>query len=162
MAFIATTGTPTELTSVLWDLLGAYAEIKELALQVRGKAEADLAQCALGADADYVVGMVQGYTEAATQLTTLSQTPRLGEVAKIIEGSDSYDVVAEFLVMLAAIQDVVSTLRGAIPKDVNGYVLLFTLGDTGELVPRWFSPETLTSAQLGLVERLTAVRDSIA
>ena len=80
----------------------------------------------------------------------------MSQYAKDQETDQNYDVVAEFNALSAAINDVVSFIETAWPKDSNGYLLTHKIVD-GEIVPR----EITGAAVATLISKIEVVRDSI-
>lgn len=83
----------------------AYQQTKAAAMQLKFNLQAHIAQLATqNATYEFLRDIYRTLTRAHGQLTTLSTTPGLADYAVIQESDTNYDVVAEFVAMLAAIE----------------------------------------------------------
>lgn len=105
MTFLATNILPTE----------AYNRAKQLAVQVKRLAQARSSEWSSGADASVVLSMVDNMVALKLMLETQAAVSGIGPYAKDQESDQSYDVVAEFNALIAAmgavITEVVTTHR---------------------------------------------------
>ena len=79
----------------------------------------------------------------------IAAVPGILDYAIIQEDDDTYDLAAEFGVLIAAIVAAYSYLYTTIPRDPNGYVLTHTLSVEGDLVPAVYTAAIPEVAAIG-------------
>lgn len=145
MAFRATNVLPSE----------ALKDAKKLAVAIRRDSVRYSVQfAAQGGNADTLLGVLSGIGDTLNRLTTLAQTPGLGQYARDQENDQNYDVAAEFAAMMAALTAAGMAIAQAIPKQ-GGVLLTHTLDASGFRVPVEFSVAELAGVVTAL-DNLTA------
>ena len=146
MAFIATNESPVSV----------YPSIKSIAGRVRQVAVTAQSAIAGGVNADQLLGLMRNMRQSLDSLNSLTVVPGLEQYAKDQEGDQTYDVVGEYTTMKAQMIAVGQWIATNLPKDADGYVLLYTISGT-ELVPRTFTSQQLSALSALLQDLIDAI-----
>jgi len=134
-----------------------YEKAKSLAWQVRQLAANRSGSFASGATAAEVLAAVDNLRSLRIALAQVATTPGIAAYAQAQEDDPAYDVAAEFSALLSAVDEAVSTVVNAVPKDGNGYLLVNNINPDGTLVPREFSAGALSGVRTALDAIVAAI-----
>ena len=131
-----------------------YDKAKATVIQIKRLVVDRSATFTSGATASEVFSLIDNLSALAKRLDQVKQTPGIAAYATIQEDDATYDVVAEFNTMIAAVDAVITDVVAVLPKDSNGWLLVNKINPDGSLVPRNF-----TGAQLA---NIRALLDAVA
>lgn len=118
----------------------AYAEFKRICVRIDGRCAEWLGLLSENVDADTVWMWYRELNWAWTRLTEIAAVPGIAQYAVEQEGDPTYDIAAEFGAMMTQLGAAKDWLYDAIPRDANGYILVYTTTPEGEMVPRVYTP----------------------
>jgi hypothetical protein len=118
----------------------AYAEFKRICVRIDGRCAEWVALLSADIDADTVWSWYRELNWAWTRLNEIAAVPGIADYAVAQEGDPAYDIVAEFGALIAQLVAAKDWLYAAIPRDVNGYILVHTTTPDGEIIARVYTP----------------------
>jgi len=114
-----------------------YKEILRIIKNTCGNADTALAG---DTNANQICSWKYGLKRLRKEMNVLRQTPGIVQYARDQEEDlPDYDVVAEYLALNPAIENVITWVDTYIPTNAEGYVLGWKSGDD-DLIPRTFAP----------------------
>lgn len=131
---------------------------KKLALQLKGYLQQRNLQLQSTAGADVIMAIMSDVRTYRIDFLQIAAIPGIAEHARELENDPTYDVVAEFNAMLAAMSATVTEVVNTFPKDASGYWLEKQVAGDGNVIFRAFPP----AATAQLRTRITAVIASIS
>ena len=144
--------TTTEIPKYVAD----YQYIKSNGLHFKNYINDRIDDFQSGANSKTLEGVVVQLSRFINEYTSRKVTPGLVAFAEHVDGA-GYNVVAEVEAVIAATKEVVDYIRGALPKDGNGYLLVEKIGAGGGREYRSFSASALAPA----IALLTALADTL-
>lgn len=118
----------------------AYDRAKSLSINVQRLANNRALAFASGASSSEVASTIDNLMAYRTELFSIKSVPGIADYAKVQEDNPAYDVVAEFNALIAVIDDAISTISTALPRDGSDWLLLVKRDATsGVLTDRSFS-----------------------
>lgn len=133
-----------------------YDEAKAEALRTRRTAEQYAATFAASGNADQIYGLLRLLAQHRARLQEIAAIPGLADYARAQEADAAYDVAAEFVSVIAAVESTITWMQAAIPVSA-GYEQMYSRPNGIDLVPRVF-----TSAALApLITRLQAIASAV-
>lgn len=134
-----------------------YEEAKAEALRTRRTAEQYAATFAAGGNADQIYSLLRLLAQHRARLQEIAAIPGLADYARAQESDAAYDVAAEFVAVIAAVESTITWMQAAIPVSA-GYEQMYTRAANGfDLVPRLFTAAALSP----LVTRLQAIAAAV-
>lgn len=133
-----------------------YEEAKAEALRTRRTAEQYAATFAAGGNADQIYSLLRLLAQHRLRLQEIAAIPGLADYARAQEADAGYDVAAEFVAVIAAVENAIVWMQAAIPVSA-GYEQMYTRFNGIDLVPRTFT----TAAVAPLVTRLQAIAAAV-
>lgn len=119
-----------------------YAEAKAYARQAKNTCLSYAAAFGSGGNGLQVIKLQEALGKLYANLDAKKSIPGLAQFAKDQRNDQTYDIVAEFNAMLAAVNAVLVNIRTTLPADGNDYKLILKMVND---VPEW---RTFTSGQL--------------
>jgi len=136
----------------------AYDEAKRVAVQLKNFCDARASNWAAGSNAAQILAAVDNLNAFKTRLETVSVTPGIAAYARDQENDQNYNVVSEFAAMRGALDTAITQIVAAVPKDANGYILMYEISANGDLIPRTFSGAALVN----VIANLSAISATIS
>ena len=133
-----------------------YEETKAEALRTRRTAEQYAATFAAGGNADQIYSLLRLLAQHRARLQEIAAIPGLADYARGQEADASYDVAAEFVAVIAAVESTNVWMQAAIPVS-SGYEQMYSRPNGIDLIPRTFTSATLVP----LVTRLQAIAAAV-
>lgn len=141
-----------------YTLARGYDSLKAIAARLKKFAQQASTKMQAGdVDSNYLFAIVDELLADKAQMTEYSQLPGMAQYARDQEDDQTYDVVAEYNAMIAAINAAGIWIRDNFPKDVDDYLLERKFNLNVTTAPRIFTPAELT----GLVTLIDAVDAAI-
>lgn len=133
-----------------------YEEAKAEALRTRRTAEQYAAMFAGGGNADQIYSLLRLLAQHRLRLQEIAAIPGLADYARAQEADAAYNVAAEFVTVIAAVENAIVWMQSAIPV-AGGYEQMYSRPNGIDLMPRVF-----TSAALApLITRLQAIAAAV-
>lgn len=137
-----------------------YLRAKEIAYTIDLKSAERIGSLASNVTADDLWSWFTDIVTVKASLEEIAAIPNIAAFAVEQEDNPELDeaaIVAGFNRMLAALTAAGSWIYNSLPRDVNGYLLVYTTTPIGELVPRTFTPAQTAP----LIPLLQEICDSI-
>lgn len=137
-----------------------YVKAKRVANALKGDMQGAIATMQAGpVTGTYIRDAVYRVLAGAlTVFNAVASIPNVAAYAQAQEDDDQYDVAAEFVAMVGAIEDAIAWIATNIPKDGGGFAAIQTWNANGTITERSFS----AAATAGLVTELQAVTATIS
>ncbi len=134
-----------------------YDRGKKVAIQTRQLAQNRSAEWQAGANSFQVVAALDNLRTLRAELNSVRSVPGIATYARVQEDDVTYDVVAEFNALVAAIDTAIASISTTLPKDGGGFLLLETIAADGTRTPRTFTPGQLNTIRGNLDAIVAAV-----
>lgn len=148
MSFKASTSVPVT----------GYAKAKALALAIKKFAAQRAEHLRTDSNADAVLATFHDLRRYRDELLTVKDITGLAQYAKDQEADSAYDIIAEFIALINAVEAVMANILLTFPTDVNGYLLEKQFNAQGTYDFRQFSTVQLAP----LVVLLEAVNSTVS
>lgn len=134
-----------------------YDEAKSLARQLKNYASSRATLFGSGGNSDQIFATLDALKQFRDRLDAIRSTPGIAQYARDQEDDQTYDVVAEFVAMVAAVDAAIAQIVTTFPADGSGFLLAQTLSADGSRSARSFSAAGLAT----FVTLLTAIDTAI-
>jgi hypothetical protein len=135
-----------------------YVRAKEIAHTLDQKMPDWISQLSVDVDADTIwMWFRELYTDDQA-FAQIASVPGIVDYAIAQESDPTLDIIAEFSAMRSAVQAAGTWIYQKLPRDANGYVLIYKTTAAAEMVPRVFAP----SDTVDLIPLLQAIDNAIA
>ena len=127
----------------------AYREFKQLGVRLDSQCAEWLAKLAASITADDVLAWYRELYWYNLRFGEIAAVPGILDYAIVQEDDPTYDLAAEFGVLITAVVAAYSYIYTTIPRDPNGFVLTHTLSVDGDLVPAVYTAAIPEVAAIG-------------
>ncbi len=142
-----------------YDVGTAVASVSALAASLKVQCANNITALQGGpVSADQIIGVLSSMSGQGDRIASLKATVGLNAQAQTQIPGYVGTMTSDITVLQTALQGVIDWVVNNIPKDANGFILIYTMTPTGSKIVRTFSPAQTT----GLVTQLQALQATIS
>ncbi len=122
-----------------------YEHAKRIALQTQRFCDWQASQFASGGTSQDILSCAEKLRYYKQELQNCASVPGIAAYVRAQEDDDTYDVVAEFTALIAAIDAAIAEIVNTFPKDTGDYLLAQKINADGSLSQRNFNAGSVNS-----------------